>query len=152
MCEIEINEFGSKQESIVSQILWKTLQGQSQKNALEILNQCKDYVKSHTELYLRQEFFIDSSGICYRKPKDIIPKEQIDLCEKWINEFAEKRKTINGNISSYRLKHIVEEHFGSYISNGAFIQACKNLGYKINDRDGLNALFNIKIMEEKKIK
>jgi len=44
-------KFGEEQEDIVGKILWKTLKGQSQKNALEIIRQCRDYILFHEELY-----------------------------------------------------------------------------------------------------
>ena len=44
-------DFGQEQEAIVSKILWETLKGQSQKNALEIIRQCQDYIPGHKELY-----------------------------------------------------------------------------------------------------
>ena len=96
----------------------------------------------------KQEFSIDGNGICWGDPKEDIPKDEIELCEKWIKEFVKERKTINRDFSSYRLKHIVEKHFKKYISNGAFIQASKNLGFKIKPCNSLNAYFNMGVKKE----
>ena len=95
-----------------------------------------------------QEYSIEANGLCWGKPKDNIQKDEIELCEKWIKEFAKERKTINTNLGSYRLKHIVEKHFKKYVSNGAFIQASKNLGFKIKPYTNLNAYFNMGVEKE----
>ncbi len=60
-------KFGSKQERIVSKILWETLKGQSMESALEIIKQCRDYIPIHEELY--------------KKPK----LNQFERFEKWFN-------------------------------------------------------------------
>lgn len=61
--------------------------------------------------------------------------DQIELCENWLKENSTARKT--NRIFSYALKHIVEENVGTYISNGAAIQAAINIGYHVsfNKRD-----------------
>jgi hypothetical protein len=96
-----------------------------------------------------EEFFINGNGICWGSEEDLeINKKQVELCEKWIKEFVKERKTINKDFSSYKLKHMVEEHFNQYISNGAFIQASKNLGFKIKPCGNINAYFNMRILKE----
>jgi hypothetical protein len=57
-------------------------------------------------------------------------QEQVELCKNWITKNCKPRKTINHNHSSYGLKHDVERDVGEYISNGAFIRAAIELGYK----------------------
>lgn len=69
-------------------------------------------------------------------------RSEVELCEKWIKEFARARKTINCSSNSYSLKHTVERWSGTYISNGAFIQAALNLGYRYK-RFRPNAIFNM---------
>lgn len=66
---------------------------------------------------------------CSRVPiaYPVIP-EQVELCKQWIQEFCTPRTTPN-QFGSYTLKHVVERHFGTYISNGAFIAAADAQGY-----------------------
>lgn len=71
-----------------------------------------------------------------------INENQVELCKDWIKQRITPRKTINTQRSSYNLKHIVEENKSSYISNGAFIKAAIELGYKHKD-SGKNAYFNM---------
>ena len=56
---------------------------------------------------------------------------EIAEAEDWIRERCWPRKTWNPLASSYGLKHIMEEETGIYVTNGAFIQAAINSGYKI---------------------
>lgn len=65
---------------------------------------------------------------------------EVAHCEAWIKRFARPRKSINPDAHSYMLKHVCENwphegviwpNPGGYCSNGAFIQAAVNLGYKI---------------------
>jgi hypothetical protein len=73
--------------------------------------------------------------------------ESIEMCRKWIKEWIDVRKTINkkSGYGSYSLKHFVEEMRGGDISNGAFIQAAKDEGYKIEPfgPNSPNAHFNM---------
>jgi hypothetical protein len=62
-------------------------------------------------------------------------RSEIDSCKEWIELYCKKRKTFNRNMSSYELKHIVEDYSEyhkerNYVSNGAFIQAATELGYE----------------------
>ena len=57
-------------------------------------------------------------------------QEQIELCKSWILNNCKPRKTINDTAFSYGLKHRVERDVKTYISNGAFIRAAIELGYK----------------------
>ena len=82
--------------------------------------------------------YITANGI------SVIPGEppdpfQVEHCEAWIKRFARPRKSINFEAFSYVLKHVVESWFymdtvwpdpRGYVTNGAFIQAALNLGYK----------------------
>jgi hypothetical protein len=87
--------------------------------------------------------FIDANGLrCGRDGVKRIPDEkEIKTAEAWIKTCCRPMKTINRKFSSYGLKHRAEDwgalmnkHFNTnifepYVSNGAFIQAAKNLGY-----------------------
>ena len=159
--------FGGEQEDIVTKILEKILKGQSKVNALEIIRQCNSYISVHPELYkpvynldnspipkslrhdkfLEDEMFVSGNGLTWHFPPEDLPnKEEVKLCEVWINKFIEKRKTINKEYSSYGLKHFVERHFKTYCSNGAFIQASINLGFELKEV-GLNAYFNMGLVK-----
>lgn len=70
---------------------------------------------------------------------------EIAGAEAWIKERCWPRKTWNPDWSSYGLKHIMEEENGLYVTNGAFIQAAINLGYKIKPFNNLNVAINIGI-------
>ena len=69
--------------------------------------------------------------------------------------LCKKNKTINGSVSSYYLKHIVERAVGEYTSNGELIAAMIICGYKhkrtfgINGGMLLNAVFNFPKAEVK---
>jgi hypothetical protein len=91
------------------------------------------------------------------KPTFAPNEKEIKLCMDWIKEMISPRKTINTKYSSYYLKHKVEDWLAkkpenngfknenTYVSNGAFIQAAINLGYKYKQGCdcSLNANFNM---------
>ncbi len=49
--------------------------------------------------------------------------EKVKKITTFINSNFEKRKTINTDLSSYFLKHLVEDKIGEYVSNGELICA-----------------------------
>jgi hypothetical protein len=63
-------------------------------------------------------------------PYDPPDEGEVSLCRQWLERFAKPRKTVNP-VSSYFLKHCVEAYFGEYVSNGAFIEAVRRLGWEI---------------------
>lgn len=79
----------------------------------------------------------------HKKPN----KEQIELCAGWIRKFGKKQKNANFDYSSYGLKHKVEKWCGIYVTNGAFIKAAIDLGYKYFFDNGVvtNPVFNINL-------
>jgi hypothetical protein len=83
----------------------------------------------------------------YGKVVEPVDIEEVKLCKQWLLRKARKRKTINTNYSSYGLKHRVEDTYGKYVSNGAFIVAAMELGYEVKptDFDSPNGNFNISI-------
>jgi len=83
--------------------------------------------------------------------KSSISDEQVLLCKAWINEWITPRKTLNREKNSYRLKHVVEKKCNKYISNGAFIKAAIELGYKF-EPSGLNAYFAMSFVKAKRNK
>ena len=74
--------------------------------------------------------------------------EEVEKVIRWaLSGGAHKRKTINKNVTSYGLKHVVERTIRSYISNDSFIEAMQRLGYKRQKiRDTPNYRFNITYM------
>jgi hypothetical protein len=91
-------------------------------------------------------------GWDYHSKCDPPSQEQIELCKSWISNNCKPRKTINRTAHSYGLKHDVERDVGKYISNGAFIRAAIELGYKYKVKSP-NALFAMTFLlptEEKK--
>lgn len=61
--------------------------------------------------------------------------ESVEMIEEWLKE-----NTIASDkpfpLSSYSLKHRVEKELGKYVTNGAFIQACLNIGYHVDRIEG----------------
>lgn len=47
-------------------------------------------------------------------------------------------------LSSYKLKHLLESHMNTYISNEDMIEAMKCLGYKHKKQSDLNVDFYVK--------
>lgn len=96
---------------------------------------------------------LDDDPVKKRKPS----KENIDECRKWIGKWIDERKSINKNRGSYKLKQLVEDYriedtHDDYISNGAFIQAAVDEGYKIQPfgPNSPNAYFNMSFVRIKK--
>jgi hypothetical protein len=77
----------------------------------------------------------------------------INLAVLFIENHFTSRETFNTKIHSYRLKHIVEEKIGCYISNGEFIIAMTTCGYKYKaiEHDNPNCYFNISHRPLKKL-
>ena len=98
-----------------------------------------------------EKFVIASTGLIPRSAsisnQNSLPaNDEILICEKWLREYAKPCSKIMECESSYALKHRVEEWAKIYVSNGAFIKAAVNLGYRIKVIDnGPNAYFGIKL-------
>jgi len=94
---------------------------------------------------------IDQNGIVYgnnepcktNDQEDIEFNKEVKACREWLQSNALKTKRMNGNHSSYGLKHVVEAERG-YICNGAFIHAAMDEGYTgYWDGTGPNCYFNM---------
>ena len=72
------------------------------------------------------------------------PRPEIESAKKWIKQWFDARKTINDRHSSYALKHIMERHTDTYVSNGSFIRAAIELGFEYRrcTRHSVNVCFN----------
>lgn len=73
--------------------------------------------------------------------------EQFERCREYIAANLEVGPRVNPNVSSYGLKHRVErwypEREGVYVSNGMFIAAMIDQGFRVGQIDGPNCFFNI---------
>jgi len=71
-------------------------------------------------------------------------RSKIEKIKCFIVEQIDRTKSINKKISSYELKHIIEDliHEQEYISNGECIKAFIELGFDVIP-DGINAHFNV---------
>lgn len=74
-----------------------------------------------------------------------VSEKQVEKAESWIKSHCSETKRVNTSWSSYYLKHVAEEGTGCYISNGAFIQAATNLGYRMHEtfENSPNVSFNL---------
>lgn len=106
-------------------------------------------------------FFLTHDGL------RVLPGErpdpfQVAHCTAWIQKFARPRKSINFDITSYGLKHLVEvwpfedavwPDTRGYCSNGALILAALNLGYKfasVGNETSPNCCFNMRFNRNRK--
>lgn len=99
-------------------------------------------------------FYIKSNGITSKEPEqnDLPNLTEIEFCKSILSLLSEN-KGIHRGSTSYGYKHILERHFkGGYISNGAFIQAAKDLGFSVEreDNSSLNAYFKFSDKDLKK--
>jgi len=91
---------------------------------------------------MKNEIILGAEGLGY---KTTINKKEVDSCKEWIKRWVYPRKTINTKRGSYNLKGLVEKEMSIYISNGAFIKAAIEMGYKFKEtsRESKNAYFNM---------
>lgn len=75
-------------------------------------------------------------------PSVFADSKVIDTLRFEIRKYFSKTKTFYRNSSSYGLKHIAEDHIGTYVSNGEFIYAMHLEGFRIS-RETINCYFNI---------
>jgi len=83
-------------------------------------------------------------------------QDQVDVCREWLRLHAEPTKNIRRAAYSYALKHVVEKWVAKsghhkYVSNGAFIAAALQEGYRAKraTSGSLNARFNMQVRKEK---
>ena len=79
---------------------------------------------------------------------NVLILEEIAICKDWIQATVEPSKAINRRMYSYSLKHVVEAQAGRYVSNGSFIKAALDMGFRYRT-DMLNASFNMKFNKNK---
>jgi len=117
---------------------------------------------------------VDSGGFIDRHDYDRcdgreLSEKHIKKSKIYINSELTKRKSFNYDNSSYGIKHIAsnflekehrdyldETHDDSYITNGEFIVAMVECGYRVkqikNPGSGINALFDCSIIKRRKKK
>jgi hypothetical protein len=97
---------------------------------------------------------LDAAGVAqYDRPPN---PEEVEMSKAWMRMWAKSCDRMNHKRTSYGLKHAVEAWaewmqtngylpgVGSYISNGAFIQAALEAGYQMQVEPGSpNVCFNI---------
>lgn len=101
-------------------------------------------------------FVVTEQGLIQKEEYDpdkhrLPTQEEIDLCKEWIGNFC-KTGSMNPEAHSYSLKHEVErwtEKEITYVSNGAFISAALNLGYKAQALGNkiTNTIFNMILLQ-----
>lgn len=76
--------------------------------------------------------------------EEVFDTAKIEKIKCFIVENIGRIKTINREISSYGIKHIIEDSVGEYVSNGECIKAFIELGFNVAEQQGgLNAYFNV---------
>lgn len=102
-------------------------------------------MKSESQKYSR---VILRGGFGFRKydvrEEEAPDRTHVDDCKQWLMKHAKKKHLPKG-LNSYYLKHVVEEAIGHYVTNGAFIQAAIELGFKYSSIEGPNAFFHIEL-------
>lgn len=80
-------------------------------------------------------------------------RDEIERCKAWIGKYCRRQSAFNFDDGSYTLKTAVESQARddkcekTYVSNGAFVQAAVELGYKAKAIDEYypNVFFNMKV-------
>lgn len=100
------------------------------------------------------EFYLSDNGFVNTKAEasTIRDAECVEMIEEWLKDNVTPSNKKHKD-SSYILKHRVEEELHKYITNGAFIQACINLGFKVERIEGgLNGWIYIDVLNSNLIK
>lgn len=84
-----------------------------------------------SQFYLSDNGFVNTA----REASALRDPESVEMIEEWLKENAITSKKKYPH-SSYYLKHRVEEELHKYVTNGAFIQACINIGLKVERIEG----------------
>jgi hypothetical protein len=94
------------------------------------------------------------SSVRWATDRNLPDENEIAICAEWIRLFCLPSVALYRKSTSYGLKHVVErwahkirgEH--QHICNGAFIEAARRGGYRVERADdapgSLNAFFNMK--------
>lgn len=101
---------------------------------MKIINICSHGVCHHMSPYL------DKREACTP-----IDDNQAHHCRMWLIKYGIRSKIQHYNTNSYSLKHTIENWCGEYISNGAVIKTCQQLGLGVKKGEDHNA--NIALSE-----
>ena len=87
--------------------------------------------------YLTDEGIVNTNGPA--------PDEtQVRMARVWLRSLAVTTVNINKKTTSYGWKHVAEKFAKNYISNGAFIRAAMDEGFKVKHIEGTqNAYINL---------
>jgi hypothetical protein len=115
--------------------------------------------KRHTA-YSRLKTATSKDCVKYHK-KHCVPVDpkQVEICKQFLLEFCEKTDRINKDGTSYGLKHAVEQWTSvkkyhswwnyDYVTNGAFIRAALDLGYRCEYAYGIGPMVYLNISIKK---
>ena len=87
-------------------------------------------------------FTNENGSVDYRLITDLDEKEQ-KIVFKWIDDNIMPRKTELTSKTSYKIKHILENDTGIYLTNNQFKDAMMHCGYKPVRPNELNWTFRI---------
>ncbi|MCA9137859.1 MAG: hypothetical protein KDB00_13900 [Planctomycetales bacterium] len=102
----------------------------------EIRSQAADYPRVTS--ITGETFAVDQNGLLmhggpYRIREKPTP-EMVDVCLRWLQR-AEAGRIKTPTLNSYTLKHAVERWSREYISNGSFLIAADQLGFRMVQDD-----------------
>ena len=83
------------------------------------------------------EGVLDSNRKDLQEERDRLAKEgkEVERVRSWISANINKSESKYASLTSYGLKHLMENDVGGYVPNGVFIVAAISLGYKFRIRD-----------------
>ncbi len=98
----------------------------------------------------RLQRVILAGGFGFRKygvrEEEAPSRTQVDDCKQWLLKYAKRKSLPEGKrLNSFYLKELVENATERYVTNGAFIQAAIELGFKYSSIFGPNAFFHIEL-------
>lgn len=132
-------------EPITKAVLYFNAEKSFYSESDNFIDSVRDFIKKHPMSFpsknpvksSSEKYFLSDNGFVNTKAEasTIRDSESVEMVEEWLkdNAISSTKKYKN---SSYSLKHTVEEELKTYISNGAFIQACLNLGFKVERIEG----------------
>lgn len=76
---------------------------------------------------------------------DTIDKDKLEKAKEWVAKFITPRRTVNKDVTSYGIKHMIESYIGEYISNNQGKDIMLQCGYEPVDPNELNWRYRINI-------
>lgn len=84
------------------------------------------------------------------KLSDELPAEKLEKAKEWVAKFVEPRRTVNNNVTSYGIKHMIENYIGEYITNNQGKDIMLQCGYEPVNSKELNWRYKIKLKAEQR--